>query len=558
MSTSRFAPKLLTVLAEGYDRQTFVQDLQAGITVGLVALPLAIAFAIASGVRPEQGLYTAIVAGFLISALGGSRVQIGGPTGAFVVLVYGIVAEHGYDGLATATVLAGLLLVVMGLSGLGSWIKFVPYPVTVGFTSGIAVLIATSQLRELLGLDLAATPPDVLGILHAVGTHLGTWSPEAVVVAVVCAAVVLLTPRITRTVPGPLAGLLVATAMVWGLELDVATVGSRFPPIPAGLPQLTLPSFDPALVRAVFPGAVAIAALGAIESLLSAVVADGMTGRRHRSDTELVAQGVANVVSPLVLGIPATGALARTATNVKSGGKTPVAGIVHAVTLLGVLLFLGNWAAYLPLPALAAILTIVAYNMSEWRRFLRLLRAPRADVAVLLVTFGVTVVVDLVAAIGMGMVLASMLFMQRMADVARLGFVTGGDGEENPDDPMDIRTRQIPRGVEVFEIEGPFFFGAADQFRAAIGEVAAAPAVLVLRLRHVPTIDATGLIALDDVIVRSQRAGTHVVLSGLLPEPCEALERAGILERVGVEGIAPDIDVALARAREVVERTAPL
>lgn len=548
-----FLPKLASVLREGYTAELFGRDLAAGVIVGLVALPLAIAFAIASGVPPQSGLVTAVVAGFLISALGGSRVQIGGPTGAFIVVVYGIVHEHGQAGLATATVLAGLMLVAMGAARMGAAIKFIPYPVTVGFTSGIALIIAAAQGRDFLGLTMDSVPADFLHKMEAYGRHLGTYNPWALGLGAACLLVLGLWPRLTRKVPAPFVVILAATAAVtaWGLPVD--TIGSRFPPIPAGLPAPHLPDLRFSTLRAVFQPAITIALLAAIESLLSAVVADGMTGRRHRSDTELIAQGVANVASPLFGGIPATGAIARTATNVKSGGVTPVSGIVHALTLLLIMLFFGRWASLIPMPALAAILLFVAYNMSEWRLFVRLLKAPKSDVVVLVTTFLLTVLIDLTVAIEAGMVMAAFLFMRRMAGVTKVSFLTQGDSEEeNPDDPMALSRKTVPAGVEVFEIDGPFFFGAADQFKDALRQVSGKPKALILRMRRVPVVDATGLAALEDVFNKTAREGTRLILSGVHPQPREALRKMGLLERIGPENVLSDIDKALARAAAVV------
>ncbi len=549
----KLVPKLFTVLRQGYSRKQFLQDLGAGVIVGIVALPLAIAFAIASGVKPEQGLYTAVVAGFLISALGGSRVQIGGPTGAFIVIVYGVVQNHGYQGLAVATLLAGLILILMGVARLGSVIKFVPYPVTIGFTAGIALIIATSQVRDLLGLRMAAVPADFLEKLAAYADHLGSWNPWAMGIGALTVGIVVFWPRITHRVPGSLVAILVATALTSLLDLPVETIGGRFGAVPNSLPLPHLPSVPWSEVRQLFSPALSIALLAGIESLLSAVVADGMVGTRHRSNMELVAQGIANIASPLFGGIPATGAIARTATNVKSGGRTPVAGIVHALTLLLIMLFLGRWAALIPISALAGILLVVAYNMSEWRVFLRLLRSPKSDIVVLLATFLLTVLVDLTVAIQVGVVLAAFLFMARMADLSQAGYVTGMlREEEERDDPNAIGRREVPDGVEVFEVYGPFFFGAASKFQDALGQVEGEVKVLVLRMREVNAMDATGLRALEDLAEKTRRVGTVLVLSGVHAQPLVLLERSGLLEKIGEENLFGNIDAALNRARELV------
>jgi sulfate permease, SulP family len=526
-------PKLLITLREGISSRQLGRDVLAGVIVGIVALPLAIAFAIASGVKPEQGLYTAIVAGFLISALGGSRVQIGGPTGAFVVIVSQIVAKYGYDGLAVATLMAGVLLVAMGFARMGAAIKFVPYPVTIGFTTGIALIIARTELRDLAGAtDAVAVNPWALAL--GVGT----------------VALLVVWHRVLPRVPGPLVAIVLGTAAVWIFRLPVETIGDRFGAVPTSLPHPSIPSVDLARMRELVGPAFAIAMLAAIESLLSAMVADGMIGTRHRSNMELVAQGVANLASPLFGGIPATGAIARTATNVKNGGRTPVAGMVHALTLLVIVLACGNLAERIPICTLAAILLVVAYNMSEWRMFVRLFRSPRSDVLVLLTTFSLTVFVDLVVALQAGIVLASFLFMARVANLSQAGFVTGMLREgEDPADPGAIAKRHVPDGVEVFEVYGSFFFGAASKFRDAIREIERKPRVLVVRLREVLAIDATGLRALEDLLDKTRRDGTALVLSGIHSQPLMALERAGLLAQIGEANVFDSIDPALERAR---------
>ena len=535
-------PALLTGL-RGYTRRQATSDVVSGVIVGIVALPLAIAFAIASGMPPEAGLYTAIVAGFLISALGGSMVQIGGPTGAFVVIVYGVVQQHGVEGLLVATLMAGVILVVMGISGLGAAIKFIPFPVTTGFTAGIAVVIFSSQIRDLLGLRMGEVPAEFLEKWSAFADHIGTVNPAAFAVAVGSLLILTLWPRLSRRVPAPFVALVGATGAVALLGLDVETIGSRFGEVSAAVPRPRLPEISLPLVRELIGPATAIALLAAIESLLSAVVADGMTGGRHRSNVELVAQGIANIASPLFGGMPATGAIARTATNVRNGGRTPVAGMVHAVTLLLILLFFGRWVALVPLAALAAILVVVAWHMSDWRTFRAELRAPRSDVAVLLTTFGLTVLIDLVVAIEVGMILAAFLFMRRMAEVAsvsaiRRGMEDGGAAEGLP---------ELPDGVVVYEIEGPFFFGAAEKFKETLGEIADAPRVLVLRMRHVSALDSTGLHALKDLVRRSRREGTRVILSGVHAQPMAALARSGFLDEVGDENLVGSLPEALER-----------
>ena len=544
-------PKLVTTLKD-YTRAQFARDVGAGVIVGIVALPLAIAFAIASGLTPERGLYTAIIAGFVISALGGSRVQIGGPTGAFVVIVAGIVQRYGVDGLLVATLMAGVILVVFGLVRMGGAIKFIPYPVTIGFTSGIALIIFSSQVKDLLGLEMDAVPAPFVAKWDAYAHAFESVNPWALVVAVATFTIILVWPKIERRIPGPFVALIVTTVGAHLLHLPVETIGARFGVIHAGLPHPSLPPITLALVASLAGPAFTIAMLAAIESLLSAVVADGMIGGRHRSNMELVAQGVANLVSPIFGGMPATGAIARTATNVKNGGRTPVAGMVHAVTLLLITLFFGRWAAYIPLATLAAILVVVAFHMSEWRTFASEFRAPKSDVAVLLATFLLTVLVDLTVAIEVGMVLAAFLFMRRMAEVTNIQVLTHEFVDPTDDferDPNAVRRRVVPEGVQVYEITGPFFFGAAEMFKDRVGRIAGKPKVLILRLRHVPVIDSTGLHALRDVVRRSRQEGTLVILSDVHAQPVVALERSGTYDELGEENIHGNIDDALNRAR---------
>ena len=544
-------PKFFTTIQD-YNRDQFTRDLSAGVIVGIVALPLAIAFAIASGLPPERGLYTAIVAGFLISLLGGSRVQIGGPTGAFVVIVSGIVQQHGVDGLVVATLMAGLILVAFGVLRLGAAIKFIPYPVTIGFTSGIALIIFSSQVRDLLGLEMQAVPSAFLPKWDAYVHAFDTVNPWALVVAIAALAIIIVWPRISTRIPGPFVALIVTTLLAQLLHLPVETIGARFGAIHAGVPRPAIPHLSIPVIGALAGPAFTIALLAGIESLLSAVVADGMIGGRHRSNMELVAQGVANIASPLFGGMPATGAIARTATNVKNGGATPVAGMVHAITLLVITLFFGRWAGLVPLATLAAILVMVAFHMSEWRTFVAEFRAPKSDVAVLLATFLLTVLVDLTIAIEVGMVLAAFLFMRRMAEVTNISVLTHEFEDPADDfehDPNAVQRRTVPEGVQVYEITGPFFFGAAEMFKDRIGRIAGKPKVLILRLRHVPAIDSTGLNALRDVVHRSRKEGTLVVLSDVHAQPVVAIERSGLWDELGEENIHGNIDDALNRAR---------
>lgn len=549
-----FVPKSVVCLRE-YSWRQFGSDMVAGVVVGVVALPLAMAFAIASGVPPERGLYTAIIAGFLISVLGGSRVQIGGPTGAFVVIVYGIVSKYGYDGLVWATLMAGVLLIVMGFSRLGAAVKFIPYPVTTGFTTGIAVVIFSSQVNDLLGLRLDKVPPEFFAKWREYYRHLGSLDWPTILLSVVCLAILMLWPKVTRRVPASLVAMVTATGAAAMLRLDVETVGSHFGGIPHTLPAPGLPEIEPQKLRELVGPAMTIAILAAIESLLSAVVADGMIGGRHKPNMELVAQGVANLASPLFGGIPATGAIARTATNVKAGGRTPVAGMVHAVTLLAVMAALAPLAAYVPLCALAAVLVVVAYNMAELHTFAALLRSPRSDAAVLLVTFVLTVVFDLTVAVEVGLVLAAFLFIKRMADVTNVAVVTREltDAENGDEaDPNAIGSRAVPSGVEVFEVNGPFFFGIADKVKDMLRSVGGRPKVFILRMRHVPAMDATGLYALLELRRKCAREGSTLVLAEIHTQPFLALDRSGHYEEFGQENVTAHIDDALNRARQIL------
>ena len=546
-------PKVVTSL-KTYDRTQFAHDLLAGVIVGIVALPLAIAFAIASGVSPERGLWTAIVAGFVVSALGGSRVQIAGPTGAFVVIVYGIVQKHGLDGLLAATMLAGLLLVVFGVAKFGAVIKFIPHPVITGFTSGIAVIIFAGQLKDALGLRMGVVPADFVEKVRAYSAVIGTVTPAAFGITAMALAIIVLWPKVSHRIPAPFVALIATTALVQVLGLPIETVGSRFGSISASLPRPELPNISFAGIAALAGPAFTIAMLGAIESLLSAVVADGMIGGRHRSNMELVAQGVANLVTPVLGGMPATGAIARTATNIKNGGRTPIAGMVHSFTLLAITLVAGRWAALIPMATLAAILVVVAYHMSEWRAFVAELSSPKSDVAVLLVTFGLTVLVDLTVAIEVGMVLAAFLFIRRMAEVTNVHAVTD-ELEDDPgadEDPNAVSRRRVPAGVEVYEINGPFFFGAAELFKDTLARVARKPKVLIIRMRHVLALDSTGMHALKDVVHRSRGDGTVVLLSDVHMQPLVAFTGSAVLDEIGRDNLFGNLDDALNQARAVL------
>jgi len=550
---SAFTPKLFTILKEGYSRKQFTKDLSAGLIVGIVALPLAIAFAIASGVSPEQGLYTAIIAGFIISFLGGSRVQIGGPTGAFIVIVYGIVQQYGVDGLIIATFMAGILIMAMGFARFGSVIKFIPYPLIVGFTSGIAVVIFSSQVKDFLGLEMGTVPADFVEKWGEYVAHFDGINIYAAGIAVGTVMITFLTQKYHSKIPGSLVAVLLATVLVQVLNIPVETIESRFGDIPSGLPRPSVPAIDFATIQNLIQPAFTIALLGAIESLLSAVVADGMIGGSHRSNMELVAQGGANIFSSIFGGIPATGAIARTATNIKNGGRTPIAGMTHAIVLLVIMLFAGTWAKLIPLSCLAGILVVVSYNMSEWHSFLSVTRGPRSDTLVMVTTFLLTVFVDLTVAIEVGMVMAAFLFMRRMALITNVSSITTSLQEDNGENLADgTDALDVPEGVEVYEVNGPLFFGASHKFRETIMVTSKNPKILIIRMRHVPVVDATGLHNLRETIKQVREMKTKVILSGVLPNVHEELRKAGIVAMLGKANVLPDIREALRRANEVL------
>lgn len=548
-----FRPKILDTL-KSYNKKQFTKDVFAGIIVGVVALPLAIAFAIASGVTPEKGLITAVVAGFIISAMGGSRVQIGGPTGAFIVIVYGIVQVYGIDGLIIATFMAGVMLVIMGLARVGAVIKFIPHPLIIGFTSGIAVIIFSSQVKDFLGLKMGDVPADFIEKWQAFFMNIDSINGYAVLIALVTIAIIIWWPKVTQKVPGSLIAIVVTTIAVQFLNLPVETIGSRFGVISSSIPMPVLPNIDFAIIQKLIQPAFTIAMLCAIESLLSAVVADGMIGGNHKSNMELVAQGTANIFSSLFGGIPATGAIARTATNVKNGGRTPVAGIVHAITLLLILLVLGKWASFIPIANLAGILVIVAYNMSEWRNFKSILKGPKGDVAVLLITFILTVLVDLTVAIEIGMVLAVFLFMRKMIQFSGVSVLAKEiEDIEFGYDLVDGKY-QVPEGVEVFEITGPLFFGAAYKFKEAMRYIKKHPKVLIIRMRHVPIIDATGIQTLKEVQEDLGKNHTKIILSELHSEQVmKELDDTRLLFSIGKGNVADTFEKALERAKVIIE-----
>ncbi len=526
----------------------------AGLIVGLVALPLAIAFAIASGVSPEKGVYTAIVAGFIISALGGSRVQIGGPTGAFIVIVYGIVQVHGIDGLIIATFMAGVMLIVMGFARLGSVIKFIPYSLIIGFTSGIALIIFSSEVKDLFGLKMGAVPADFTDKWKSYILYFHTTQLSTVLIGASTIAIISFWPKITRKVPGSLIAILVTTIAVQLLHLPIETIGSRFGGIPSSFPKPVIPHIDFAIIKSLIQPAFTIALLGGIESLLSAVVSDGMIGGNHKSNMELVAQGTANIFSSLFGGIPATGAIARTATNVKNGGRTPVAGIIHAITLLLILLFFGKWASLIPMATLAGVLVVVAYNMSEWRHFLSVLKGPRSDGVVLLTTFLLTVFIDLTVAIEIGMILAAFLFMRNMIKSSNVSSMRKEfENGDNDDDKELLENYNIPQNVEVFEITGPLFFGAAYKFKEAMKVIENPPKVLIIRMRNVPIIDATGIKTIKEVYRESEQKGTKLILSEVHSHQIvKELKEARLLFSIGKANVTHTFQEAIERSKAII------
>ena len=548
----RYLPKSVLCLKD-YNRQTFYADLAAGVTVGLVALPLAMAFAIASGLTPQAGIYCAVVTGFLISLLGGSKVQIGGPTGAFVVVVAGIVAKHGIHGLFLCTMMAGVMLVIMGVTGMGKAVQFIPRPVVMGFTNGIAVLIASTQIRDFFGLRLEHSPGEFFARMKELAAHATTWSAPATLLAVLSLALILLTPRVTKRVPGYIVALFAGTAAAALLHLPVETIGTRFGGIPSGLPHLEFPEFHPNMVLSLISPALTIAMLGAIESLMSAVVADSMTGDRHNSNVELIGQGVANIFSPIFGGLPATGAIARTATNIRSGAKTPVAGMIHSVTLLGILLFAAPLASYVPLAVLASILFVVSYNMGQWDETWRLLRVNKSAVAVWLVTFALTVMADLTTAVEFGMVLAALTFIRNVAETTTVSPVTKDyilTGRAHV-----LHDKHIPEYVEVFTVQGALLFGAAQKLEIILHSLNSLPPVVVLRLRGMSAIDSTGLGEIEHLADRLRQSGRHLLLCGAKEHPAKLIHQKVFEEKIGQENICSNIQEALDRAAEIVRES---
>ena len=557
MNTFVFKPKLVSTL-RNYNRKTFMADLMAGVIVGIVALPLAIAFGIASGVSPEKGIITAIVAGFIVSVFGGSRVQIGGPTGAFIIIIYGIIQQYGMQGLTIATIMAGVFLVLFGVLRLGTIIKYIPYPIVVGFTSGIAVTIFTTQVKDLFGLTMAEVPSDFVEKWIAYAHDFTTLDGWTTLIGIVSVVVIAVTPRFSKKIPGSLVAIILMTIVALLLKhyagvTSIETIGDRFS-INSALPEAQMPALSWETVKGLVPPALTIAILGAIESLLSATVADGVIGHRHDSNTELVGQGIANLVSPLFGGIPATGAIARTMTNINNGGRTPVAGIVHAVVLLLIFLFLLPLAQYIPMACLAGVLVVVSYGMCGWRSFAMLMKNPKSDVTVLLITFFLTILFDLTVAIEVGLVIACLLFMRRMAETTDVKVIMD---EIDPEDDTDVKLENnehltIPKGVEVYEINGPYFFGAGNRFEEVMASFGSRPKVRVIRMRKVPFVDSTGIHNLTNLCLMSQKEGIQIVLSGVNPKVHAVLEHAGFYRIVGENNICSHINLALARAKEIV------
>lgn len=558
VQTFDFKPRLLQCL-KNYNRKTFVADLMAGIIVGIVALPLAIAFGIASGVTPEKGIITAIVAGFVISALGGSKVQIGGPTGAFIIIIYGIIQQYGMEGLTIATLMAGVFLILFGFLHLGTIIKFIPYPIVVGFTSGIAVTIFTTQVKDLFGLNITSVPSDFIEKWICYFNNFSTIDLWSSVIGIVSVVIIMLTPKVSKKIPGSLVAIIVMTVAALllkqfaGVE-SIETIGDRFA-ISNSLPEATVPALSWETIKNLVSPAITIAILGAIESLLSAAVADGVIGDHHNSNTELIAQGVANLASPIFGGIPATGAIARTMTNINNGGRTPIAGIVHAVVLLLIFLFLMPLAKYIPMACLAGVLVIVSYGMSGWRSFLALMKNPKSDVTVLLITFFLTIIFDLTIAIEVGLIIACLLFMRRMSETTDVHVISNEINPDDEDSDMhlgNIEHLTIPKGVEVYEINGPYFFGAGNRFEEIMATLGDRPQVRIIRMRKVPFVDSTGIHNLTNLCEMSQKEGIQIVLSGVTEKVHSQLDKAGFYDIVGQDNICSHIDIALDRAKEII------
>ena len=556
MEAITFKPRLLTSL-KNYNKKTLTADIMAGIIVGIVALPLAIAFGIASGVTPEKGIITAIVAGFIVSAFGGSRVQIGGPTGAFIIIIYGIIQQYGFQGLTIATLMAGFFLILFGLLRLGTIIKYIPYPIIVGFTSGIAVTIFTTQIKDLFGLQLASVPSDFVEKWIVYARNADSADLWSSIVGIVSVIIIAITPRFSKKIPGSLIAIILMTVLALILKnycgvTSIETIGDRFT-INAQLPEAQLPGLNWETIKSLVSPALTIAILGAIESLLSATVADGVIGDHHDSNTELIGQGLANLATPLFGGIPATGAIARTMTNINNGGKTPVAGIIHAIVLVLIFLFLMPLAKYIPMACLAGVLVVVSYGMCGWRSFIALMKNPKSDVTVLLITFFLTIIFDLTIAIEVGLIIACLLFMKRMSETTDVKVIMD---EIDPNDESDIKLENnehliIPEGVEVYEINGPYFFGAGNRFEEIMASFGDRPKVRIIRMRKVPFVDSTGIHNLTNLCIMSQKEGIHIVLSGVNPKVHAVLARSGFYELIGEENICSHINIALEKAKEI-------
>lgn len=551
-----FKPKLFSTF-KNYTKEQFYADLMAGVIVGIVALPLAIAFGIASGVTPEKGLYTAIIAGFIISVLGGSKVQIGGPTGAFIVIVYGVVQQFGVVGLAIATIMAGVMLILMGAFKLGTVIKFIPYPVIVGFTSGIALTIFATQIKDLFGMQMTSVPGDFLNKWVAYSQHLDSVNFWALGVGVVTIAIIALTPKFSKKIPGSLIAIVLMTLVGYFLKTQfgitgIETIGDRFT-IDPSLPSPIAPEITFATIQTLLPTAFTIAMLGAIESLLSATVADGVIGDKHDSNSELIAQGVANIITPIFGGIPATGAIARTMTNINNGGRTPIAGIIHAIVLALILLFLGGLTKHIPMACLAGVLVIVAYNMSEWRTFKGLLKNAKSDVAVLITTFGLTVIFDLTIAIEIGLLMAAVLFIRRISETSSISIFKENIKEADyVEGSVDTEVLKLPAGVEVYEIEGPFFFGVANKFEETMKVIGDRSQIQIIRMRKVPFMDTTGAHNLINLINSAQKDNVKILLSGVNPQVQAVLQKSGIEELLGAQNVCANITLALERANVIL------
>ncbi len=555
MKAFDFKPQLFTSL-KTYNKKTFVQDVMAGIIVGIVALPLAIAFGIASGVTPEKGIITAIVAGFLVSLLGGSKVQIGGPTGAFIIIIYGIIQQYGMEGLTIATLMAGVFLVLFGLLKLGTIIKYIPYPIVVGFTSGIAVTIFTTQIKDLFGLSIDSVPSDFIEKWGCYISNFSTADMWCSIVGLVSVVIIAITPRFSKKIPGSLVAIIVMTVLSLVLKnyfgvTTIETIGDRFS-VSNAIPEAQLPAMSWATIKSLVPPALTIAVLGAIESLLSATVADGVISDHHNSNTELVAQGIANLATPIFGGIPATGAIARTMTNINNGGRTPVAGIIHAIVLLLIFLFLMPLAKYIPMACLAGVLVIVSYGMCGWRSFAALMRNPKSDVAVLLITFFLTIIFDLTVAIEVGLIIACLLFMKRMSETTDVKVIMDEINEESDIIKGNLEHLTIPEGVEVYEINGPYFFGAGNRFEEIMAAFGDRPKVRIIRMRKVPFVDSTGIHNLTNLCAMSKDEGIQIVLSGVSEKVHSQLQKAHFYDLVGEQNICSHINIALERAREIV------